>query len=265
VPPQSPAMDCSPVASGSVAISERGRRSDGAIPPHRLCEYTMKNLVITVLVDNADSWILPYVEELIATLSVGDHDVHFARHHGEIERGDVAFLLSCGSIVPKETLSLNRHNVVVHESALPMGKGWSPLTWQILEGKNEIPITMFEAVERVDAGPVFFQDLMVFEGHELLHELRDVQGRKTIELCLRFIESYPEVGGVEQRGDESFYPRRRPDDSKVDVDESILELFNRFRVADNIRYPVFFEHLGYRYVLKIEKVGRAPPSEGLSG
>jgi len=218
----------------------------------------MKSLVITVLVDNPDSWIVPYVDALVEALRAPGHTVHSVQHQSEIKQGDVLFLLSCESIVPKETLSLNSHNLVIHESALPKGKGWSPLTWQILEGKNEIPITLFEAVEKVDAGRIYFQDKMVFEGHELLQELRAVQGLRTIELCLRFIGCYPDVGGTEQEGDESFFPRRRADDSRVEVGESILELFNRLRVADNVRYPVFFEHRGFRYVLRIEKAGRVP-------
>ena len=42
-------------------------------------------------------------------------------------------MLSCGQIINKEVLQRNRNNLVVHAGALPKGKGWSPLTWQILE------------------------------------------------------------------------------------------------------------------------------------
>ena len=73
----------------------------------------------------------------------------------QIENGDVAFYLSFGQTVPVVILSRNNHYLVVHESALPHGKGWSPLTCQILEGKNEIPITLFEAEELVDSGKIF--------------------------------------------------------------------------------------------------------------
>lgn len=100
----------------------------------------MSEIKITIVVDNPDSWIMPYVDRLIAILREQNHEVYFVQHHREIKSGDIAFFLSCGNIVPNETLSLNKNNIVVHESALPQGKGWSPLTWQILEGKNEIPM-----------------------------------------------------------------------------------------------------------------------------
>jgi len=38
------------------------------------------------------------------------------------------------------------------------------LTWQILEGKNEIPITLSEPEESVDGGKIYIQDIMHFNG-----------------------------------------------------------------------------------------------------
>lgn len=88
------------------------------------------------------------------------------------EKGDILVLLGCEKIIKDAILKKNRHNLVVHESALPEGKGWSPLTWQILEGKNEIPITLFEAVQNVDAGQIYLQRKMIFKGWELVDDLR---------------------------------------------------------------------------------------------
>ena len=217
----------------------------------------MKSLAITVLVDAPDSYLMPYVRELIRDLEAMKHSVRLVHHHDEMKPGDLAFFLGYYRMVPERALALHQHNLVVHESALPQGKGWAPLTWQILEGKNRVPIALLEADKKVDAGPVYFQETMTFEGHELVDELREVQGRTSVELCLRFVRAYPEVLAREQTGPESFYPRRTPEDSRVDPERTLIELFDRFRVADNERYPVFFEHKGFRYVLRIEKAGTA--------
>jgi methionyl-tRNA formyltransferase len=217
----------------------------------------MKPLAITVLVDSPDSFMMPYVRELIRDLEALKHSVRLIHHHDEMRPGDLAFFLGYYRVVPERVLALHKHNLVVHESAPPQGKGWSPLAWQILEGKNRIPIALLEAVNGIDAGPVYFQETMTFEGHELVGELREAQGRKSLELCLRFVRAYPDVRGREQTGPESFYPRRTPEDSRVDPSRTLVELFDRFRVADNERYPVFFEHRGFRYALRIEKAGTA--------
>lgn len=74
--------------------------------------------------------------------------------------------------MPLSALSHNAHNLVVHSSALPHGRGWSPITWQILEGKNEIPTTLIEAGETVDSGCIYARHQMQFKGNELLDEIR---------------------------------------------------------------------------------------------
>lgn len=148
-----------------------------------------------------------------------------------------------------------RHNLVVHESDLPHGKGWSPLTWQILEGKNQIPVTMIEAEEKVDSGVIYAQEWIDFQGHELVEELRAAQAKATIRLCEKFVSRYPGIvdAAREQTGEENFYPRRKPGDSRLDPDMTIREQFNLLRVVDNENYPAWFEMGGQRYVVKIGK------------
>ncbi len=208
---------------------------------------------ITLLVDNPKGWIIPYVLKLKEKLKKLGHHVFYLNDSGKVPEGDCAFLLSCEKIILKEILLRNRHNLVIHESTLPKGKGWSPLTWQILEGKNDIPITLFEAAERVDSGPIYLQDVMHFRGDELLDELHKVQGEKTIELVIKFIKDYPPRASKKQIGKESFYPRRTFKDSEIDVNKTIAEQFNILRVVDNKKYPAFFKYKGKRYILRITK------------
>ncbi len=213
----------------------------------------MKKFNITIMSD-MNSWINKYIPELISKIEK-KHNVNWVHDINDIPNGDFVFYLGCGRIVPPEILARNKHNLVVHESDLPKGKGWSPLTWQILEGKNEIPIVLFEAVEKVDSGKIYAKDVMKFNGLELVEELRKEQAEKTIQLCLKFIHEYPEIldKGEEQIGEATYYPRRTPKDSRLDPDKTVREQFNLLRVVDNERYPAFFEIDGEKYILKIEK------------
>jgi methionyl-tRNA formyltransferase len=81
-----------------------------------------------------------------------------------VAQGDVCLLLSCGRLLSAEQLALHRHNLVVHESALPQGQGWSPVTWQILEGASRIQITLSEATADLDAGPIYLQQEIALQG-----------------------------------------------------------------------------------------------------
>lgn len=207
---------------------------------------------ISFLTDNPESWIVPFVDELEKALSQA-HCVSRCSSCEDIPHGDICFFLSCEKIVPPGILKRNVHNLIVHPSCLPHGKGFSPLAWQVLEGKNDIPISLFEAVEKVDSGCVYYRDVIKLKGHELNSEIKELQGRQTVRMVMRFIEDYPNIKGEVQQGKESFYARRKAKDSQMDINSSIAEQFNLLRIVDNERYPAFFNYEGHEYVLKIHK------------
>ena len=185
-----------------------------------------------------------------------EHRVVVLPHFDRINSYEIVFLLSCSELIPETELKRNRHNLVVHASRLPKGKGWSPMTWQILEGASHFPVTLFEAVAAVDAGPIYLQREMQFDGTELVDDLRRIMGKAIVALCLEFVNRYPDVldGARAQTGTESFYPRRRPKDSRIDIDKTLREQINLLRVVDNERYPAFFEWRGRRYRLAVTRM-----------
>jgi methionyl-tRNA formyltransferase len=216
----------------------------------------MSALRVTVVVD-CPGWFDEFAQLLVERLRDRNHDSTFARSHEEIRSGDVAFYLSCTRITPPEVLALNRLNLVVHASKLPRGRGFSPLVWQVLEGKNSIPLTMIEAAEPVDSGPIHMTSEIQFSGHELNSEMRDVMGQEIVAMCLGYIDGAGYPTPVEQVGEPTFYRRRRSSDSRLDPDRTLGEQFDLLRVVDNERYPAFFDFRGRRFVLRIEDVGAA--------
>lgn len=206
---------------------------------------------IQLLVDNEESWMVPYAEQLCLRLIALKHEAKFIFRHEEVVEGDILCLLSCEKVFKK--LHLNNFNLVVHESDLPQGKGWSPVTWQILEGKNNIPVTLFEATDSIDSGQIYSQEFINLNGTELLNEIKHQQGIVTQSLILKFIGSLPVIKGKKQRGEESFYPRRRLEDSRLDIHKNLYEQFDLMRVCDNERYPAHFTMRNEEYVIKIYK------------
>ena len=212
---------------------------------------------IAVVVDNP-SWIVPFAQDLVDRINAGGDEARFCATHDEIGEVAVAFYLGCIRLSPPEVLARAQRNLVVHESDLPRGRGMSPLTWQIIEGRSEITVCLLEATDEVDAGPVIYRDTITFEGHELIDELRERQGRTTVGLCLRLLSEGAPPAGTEQTGAPSVYPRRTPKDSVLDPEKTIAEQFDLLRTIDNTRYPAYFELRGHRYRLTITKV---PPGE----
>ncbi|CUH94418.1 hypothetical protein P22_0484 [Propionispora sp. 2/2-37] len=205
---------------------------------------------ISVIVDSPDSWFIEYGRKLCQRLK-GEHEVEFCSSLDQRE-GDIAFLLSCENIYTAEQLTLHKSNIVIHAGDLPKEKGWSPMTWRILQGINEVVLSLFEANTKVDSGKVYMKDKVVFNGDELLTELREKLADKILEMAVKYVSSYPMVG-MAQEGEEGFYRRRTPSDSELDINKSIAEQFNLMRIVDNERYPLFFRINNQKYILKIAK------------
>lgn len=208
---------------------------------------------VSVVIDNP-SWVLPWCKDLVEQLCASGDTAALVTRQEEVPEGAVAFFLGCLRITPPEVLARNRRNLVVHASDLPRGRGFSPLTYQIMEGLNRIPVCLLDAVEAVDSGPVVYREWIDYEGHELVGELRQKLGAMTVELCRRFVEEPAPPSGVPQQGEPSIYPRRRPADSALDPEQTIAAQFDLLRTVDNDNYPAYFDLRGHRYVIRIEKM-----------
>lgn len=205
---------------------------------------------IQILIDNPNSWAVANAKNLVSEISK-NHSCKLIHSHEEVENGDILFLLSCEKKFTQ--FEKNKHNIVVHQSDLPSGKGWSPLAWQILEGKNNIPITLFEANEKIDSGDYYIKDFATLDGSELAEEARNKVVSVMNKMILKFISDFSTMKPTKQTGTESFYRKRNVEDSKLDINKTISEQFNLLRVVDNERYPAFFIKDGVKYILKIEK------------
>jgi UDP-2,4-diacetamido-2,4,6-trideoxy-beta-L-altropyranose hydrolase len=205
------------------------------------------------LLSDADSWLNEHLSQLVEGLWQRSHAVRWIHHPADLVPGDVCLLLSCGRLLSPEQLALHRHNLVVHESALPHGQGWSPMTWQILEGSNRIPVTLFEATAALDAGSIYLQSTIELQGTELVDEWRALQAEATVSLCLEWLDRYAEVltQAKPQHGEASYYRRRRPADSQLDPQRPLIEQVNLLRVVDNQRYPAYLNWQGQSYELHI--------------
>lgn len=235
-----------PLAQGSPLVDAHGA--------HRVAAFLDTQLTISIA-SARNSWINPLIKQFAKRLCDRGHTVAWVHDAGDAPPSDILFLLSYWAIVPPEVRGKHAHTLVVHASDLPKGRGWSPVTWQILEGSNEIPVCLFEAVDSVDAGKIYLRTKMRLQGNELIDQIREAQVSATFSLCENFIEQYPAIAsrGKDQEGHSSEYPRRRPADSELNTDQTILEQFNQLRVADNDAYPAFFKHAGHCYTLRIER------------
>lgn len=204
-----------------------------------------------LLFDKTNDWIRCYFEDFAPERA--DFVIDTFYDPDQINDYDVVFALSYTKILPRSFLDRNRLNVVVHASDLPDGRGFAPVQWQILEGKDEITVSLIEMAEEVDAGDILLQEKIRFDGTELYDEIRALQAQATLSLTSKFIKRYPEFQRRPQQGEGSIYRRRTAADGELNVDDTLRASFNLLRIANNEEWPSFFYMKGEKYILKIYK------------
>ena len=201
------------------------------------------------ILPSKNQWFLRYAKHLAKKL-----DAKLFYSSSDIkEKFDILFILSYHKILNKKSLSKNKHNIVIHSSNLPKGKGFAPLFHQVLEGKKEIIFTLFEANESADNGEFYIKEKLVLNGLELYNELRDKQAKLVYKMALKFVKNIDKLKAKKQKGKESFYKRRYPKDSELDINKSIKSQFNLLRICSNKEFPAFFYIEKQKFILKIYK------------
>ena len=209
-------------------------------------------ITVSLLTNNKSSWFLEYNQQFKSKLEGLGYGVNIYTDNEQLKQGgDICFFLACTKIVPKKYLQYHKHNLVIHHSDLPKGRGSSPLVWQIIEGRNKIVFTLFEAAEEIDTGDIYSQSILDLKGYELLSEIFLKRWNVEQKMILEFLEQYPNLSAKKQVGTSTFYRRRNFNDDTIDINKPLINYINNFRISDNEKWPLNFEYLNEKFYLKI--------------
>lgn len=200
----------------------------------------------------------PVNKHLIQWKSDNKHkyNIDLIRSKKEISSGQILFLISCSEIIKLSERDNYETTLVLHGSALPQGKGWSPHVWEIINGGNEITVSLIEAEDKVDSGDIWHQIKFNVPQNALWDEINDKLFETEIKLInfavqnFKLIKPTPQKNNIEQ----TFFPKRNPIDSRIDPNMSIESQFNKIRVCDPKRYPAYIELHGFKYKLTLKKI-----------
>lgn len=184
------------------------------------------------------------------------HDISIVHNKFELPGGDILFLISCHDKIGTEQTEKYTHSLLVHASDLPEGRGWSPHIWKILDGAKSITVSLLEAAENIDSGDIWQKVIIEIPRHYLYEEINHQLFVAEIDLMNFAVENINTVKPKKQpeNSDATFYRKRNPRDSKLDVGASLAELFDEIRVCDPDRYPAYFKLHEHYYKLSIEKI-----------
>mgnify|MGYP001171603112 CR=1 FL=1 len=207
---------------------------------------------VTFLLDKTNLWFEKQLMNYDFKLSK-KYYFNFFKNPKEIKNQHIVFPLSYTKILPESFLKNNELVLIAHPSKLPNDKGFAPLHYQILKNKKKCYISLIKAVSKVDAGPIYDQNSFILNGTELSDEIRHIQGLQFLKIIKNFLSKYPNVKYKNQIGKSNFNKKRKPNDSKLNINQTIKQQFNHLRINDNQLYPSFFYFKGKKFIIKIFK------------
>lgn len=205
---------------------------------------------ICFLLDIDNNWLSSYCINYIKKNKNRGIKIYY--NFQKIKNYDYVFVLGYTRILPKILIERNKLVMVIHESNLPKGKGFSPLQWQILKNKKIIKINLIKLEPKVDSGDIIFTDYLRLNGSELYNEIRSKQAAATFKLIDKFL-SQKIYRYKKQKGKETFFRKRNPADSNIDINQTLKKSFNLLRICNNEEWPAFFFYKNHKYILKIFK------------
>lgn len=111
--------------------------------------------------------------------------------------GDLGLVIAFGQKITAPVCELFTHQCVnLHASLLPAYRGAAPFQWAVINGEKRTGVTVFELVDRMDAGPIYAQLETPIQENERACELHDrlaVLGIDAVLATLEMLERKPPV------------------------------------------------------------------------
>ncbi|MFT7005699.1 MAG: methionyl-tRNA formyltransferase [Colwellia sp.] len=130
--------------------------------------------------------------------------------------------------------------VCFHMTDVPYGRGGSPLQNLISLGHKETKLTALKMTNQLDAGAIYLKAPLSLQGSA--QEIFERSAQLTFEMIQSIITLEPIP--IEQTGEVTTFFRRRPEQSRVQGNETLAELYDLIRMMDADSYPKAFLHHG---------------------
>ena len=164
------------------------------------------------------------------------------------DQPDCIVLSSYNRIVPADILRHGRF-VNVHYAPLPRYRGRANVNWAIINGEEEIGITIHSVVPGLDAGKILFQQTIPLGPHDTITDayrsLNEVQRRVLGETVARYVGGYE--GEPQDERYASYCCSRVEADGEIAWSESTANVYALIRALGDA-YPPAYTYLGMRRV-----------------
>lgn len=212
----------------------------------------MKSIHVLVGSSNPSSKII--VEKLESQFPGIQFETHY--EIASLSGGDALIALSYPRIIDSKSRALYSISLVLHGSALPIGRGWSPGNWMLESLDTQFTMSLMMMEDELDSGLIVGQESFELPVWKTWQDFN----AKSIEAQVRLLEALlnGELGrhtARRQEGTPTYFTKRTPRDSELDPNKTIAEQWGKLRAADQVRFPAFFRLHGRKFTVTIQDDG----------
>lgn len=144
----------------------------------------------------------------------------------------LAILIDFGIIVSNKIINYFEHGIInSHFSLLPQLRGADPISFAILEGKQQTGVSLMMLVEAMDEGPILGYGELELDGNETTPSLTDDLVNLSYTLLSEIVPAYldGEIIAAEQVGDSTYTRKLNKADGQVDWTKPALQTEREIR------------------------------------
>ena len=163
---------------------------------------------------------------------------------------DFFVVVAFGLIFPRRVLDIpSRGSINVHASLLPAYRGASPINSAIVNGEAFTGVTIMEMAEKVDAGPVYFQEVVAIDPGEtagdLFSRLADTGASLLIKTLVEIDFDKAKTVNQPETGI-SFAPMLKKIDGLIPWEKDAISVHNHIRGMNP--WPGSFSYLKGKFI-----------------
>ena len=162
---------------------------------------------------------------------------------------DILVVLGWQRLIPAEIIgSLGICGLTIHGSGegLPKGRGRSPMNWAIIDGHDTFHLSLLTLAPGADGGEILDTlafDILPTDTIRTLYYKNALVSSRLLVKNIPLILSGSEYGEIQDETEATYYPKRTPDDGRIDWNVSAMEIEKLVR-ATTKPYPGAFTHTG---------------------
>ncbi|MDD4756219.1 MAG: formyltransferase family protein [Prolixibacteraceae bacterium] len=145
----------------------------------------------------------------------------------------------------------------VHPALLPEYKGYHPVPYVILNEEKRHGVTAHLITPEMDAGEIVLKESFNINPFSTIKSLQD----EVMNLMPSFLNKL--VNQIKKNEislspniDEKTIikaPKRKPEDSKIELKDTLYEVFKKFKASDPNRFPAYFEYMGEKIYISMRR------------